>query len=387
MKQVTNLMTMAAMAFMMIFTSCSKDDLTGPPSKPGDQGPNNPGPNNPGPNNPGNENPDSTFVLKVKAVFSIGEIIYDSIPASVQLTSWDSSNSVYHKQIDLVAGTNTLRLTKAHARYRLKLSKWGITDEINFTKTEVQEGTTLSLGGSKTAKKLRQEEGFVFAAGAYQQDKKTIYNYNANGTLRQIDYYQKKPQHSELKLYHYDQFVYNGNAIDKINRFDENGVNVGATVFTLNGQGKIISMHQHSYGTDTYASVDYGSAAGVSEINIDFLYNNGHALEYKMKFRGGNKAEDRALSSTGGSEGGTYGYDFNINPYTHMNMPDIYLSNLSKNNVISQQKAYSGSIPSGVPYKFDYAYDVEGYPTELIKHFKSYVTGQDLYKTKTIYTY
>ena len=372
---------------MMIFTACSKDGLTGRPANPGNPGPNNPGPNNPDPNNPGNHNPDSIYVIKVKAAITIGGILYDSIPASIQVTSWDSSNNAYQRQINLAAGANTLTLIKAHSRYRLKLSKWGITDEMAFTKSEIQEGTTISLGGSKTAKKLRLEEGFLFAAGAYQRDNKTIYSYNANGTLRQIDYYQKKPQQSELKRYHYDQFVYNGSTIDKINRFDENGTNVGATEFTSNAQGKIVNMHQHSYGNDTYASVDYRSEAGASSIIIDYLYNNGHAMEYKMKFKGGNKVEDQAMSSTGGSEGGTYGYDYSINPFAHMNMPDIYLSNLSKNNMISQQKGYSGSIPSGIPYKFDYTYDAEGYPTELTRYFKSYVTGQDLYKTKTIYTY
>jgi hypothetical protein len=70
-----------------------------------------------------------------------------------------------------------------------------------------------------------------------------------------------------------------------------------------------------------------------------------------------------------------------------MNMPDIFLSNISKNNLISQQKSYSGSIPSGVPYKFEYTYDGEGYPTELIKSFKSYPTDEHLYKIKTVYHY
>lgn len=70
-----------------------------------------------------------------------------------------------------------------------------------------------------------------------------------------------------------------------------------------------------------------------------------------------------------------------------MNAPDLYLSRLSKNNMISQQKGYSGSIPSAEPYKFEYSYDNEGYPVELEKSFKSYATGEHLYKVKTIYTY
>jgi hypothetical protein len=120
---------------------------------------------------------------------------------------------------------------------------------------------------------------------------------------------------------------------------------------------------------------------------IDYLFSNGHAMEYKMKIRGGNKVEDAAITSTGGTEGGTYSYDFNINPFAHMNMPNIYLSNLSRNNLVSQQKGFGGNIPSGVPYKWTYQYDTEGYPVEVVRSYKSHVTGEHLYTTKTVYTY
>ena len=105
-----------------------------------------------------------------------------------------------------------------------------------------------------------------------------------------------------------------------------------------------------------------------------------------MKIKGGNKFEDSATSLNGG-ESGTYQYDFNINPYAHMNIPNIYLSNLSKNNLVAQEKSYSGAIPSSEPYKFEYQYSEDGYPTELVKNFKNYLTGEHLFKIKTIYTY
>jgi hypothetical protein len=106
-----------------------------------------------------------------------------------------------------------------------------------------------------------------------------------------------------------------------------------------------------------------------------------------MKIKGGNKVEDRASSSTGGGEGGTYKYDFNINPFVHMNMPNMFLSNLSKNNLVDQQKNFHGSIPSTVVYKYEYSYDNDGYPKEVVKYYKGYLTGEHLYKIKTVYTY
>ena len=110
-------------------------------------------------------------------------------------------------------------------------------------------------------------------------------------------------------------------------------------------------------------------------------------MENTITIKGGNKVEDAARTSTGGAEGGRYNYDFNINPFAHMNMPDLYLSNISRNNLTGQQKGFGGAVPSSVPYKYEYKYDHEGYPIELVKSYKSYVTGEHLYSVKTVYTY
>ena len=94
-----------------------------------------------------------------------------------------------------------------------------------------------------------------------------------------------------------------------------------------------------------------------------------------------------ARSSTGAGESGSYTYDHNINPYVHMSWPDLYLSHESRNNVVAQQKNYGGAYPSGDPYKFAYQYDADGYPTSKITTYKSVFTGEDLYTTRTVYTY
>jgi len=265
--------------------------------------------------------------------------------------------------------------------------KWGITDEQMFTNAEVQEGAILELGGSKAAKKLRQEVGYLLIAGAYQVQSKTVYYYRADGYLDHVGYYQKKPQHTDLKLYTTDRFLYEGPMVNQIRRFDENNVLVSTTEFSYNSMGKIIHVQQSGYGLETYVAVNYERSDSIQTINIDYLYNNGQAMEYKMQFVGGNKVEDIAKSSTGGSESGQYKYDQQINPFAHLNMPDFYLSNRSKNNLTSQRKVYAGSVPAGIPYRFEYSYDPEGYPTVLTSHYKSYVTGAELYTIKTVYTY
>ena len=365
-------LTYAVLIIAVMVSACQKEDIRHDPDSGGSGN---------------NQNPDSIYKVKVKAAITIGDIMYDSIPASLQIISWDSNNVMHERQINLAAGSNEVSLPKAHRNYQLKLNKWGISDEVSFTKSQVPEGTLLELGGSKASKKIQLEEGFLFAAGSYRLDNKTIYTYNIKGGIQRIDYYEKRPQHSDLKPYQSDVFVYSGNRVIKINRLDEFDSQTGVTEFTYNAQGKVTNMHQKSYDQETGAAVEYSYSGTTTDIEIFYQFNNGNSMVYIMKSKRGNKVEDAATTSLNKSESGVYGYDFNINPFAHMNMPNLFLSNISKNNMVSQQKSYFGNIPSGEPYKFEYTYDTEGYPTELIRSYKSYTTGEHLYDTKTVYIY
>jgi hypothetical protein len=106
-----------------------------------------------------------------------------------------------------------------------------------------------------------------------------------------------------------------------------------------------------------------------------------------MSFRGGNMTESSAVTSNNNTELGRYDYDFNINPYVHMDWPNLFLSNSNKNNMTTQYKEYHGSYPTADPYRFNYTYDADGYPTQVIKHFKSPITGNYLFSTKTVFIY
>ncbi|HEV7329447.1 MAG TPA: hypothetical protein VGN63_00250 [Flavisolibacter sp.] len=337
---------------------------------------------------PGDGN--TSLKIKVKAVFGVGDIVYDSIPASLTIHTWDAAGQMTSREMELQAGANEVLLSKEATKYQLILTKWGKTNQMTLQRNQVDEGTVYSLGGNSAHKRLTLKEDFLLVEGAYRPDAKTQYFYNSNGSISKIDFYQKKPQHSELKRYFTDVYVYQaatGDFVRKINRLDDKNVFVGFTEFTYNSERKVVNMHRKIYDQETYASVEYAYPAGHALITIDYLYDNGNAMEYKMRIRGGNKVEESALSSTGGTEGGTFSYDFNINPYAHMKMPDLYLSNLSRNNLVGQQKGYGGNIPSGVPYKWEYKYDNEGYPIELVKSFKSYLTGEHLYTVKSVFTY
>jgi len=325
--------------------------------------------------------------VKLQAVITVGDINYDNIPALFKLSSWDSNGIVSEKDTLLAGGVNEVLLPKSGVKYQFKLNKWGVSDEMTINKDQINEAVVYTLGGAKSSKKLRLEEQFTFTQAGYMPSGKTIYSYDPNGNLKQIDFYDKRPQFSDLRLAWSKVYVYTNGKLGRINYISDQGVPFGYLEITYNAQGtKIVNMKESSYDQFTNANVEHTFLSGHAEISFNFVFANGNTMVYNQKIKGGNKTEDSGGSTSAG-ERGTYQYDFNINPYVHMNLPNIYLSYLSKNNMVAQEKTYSGSIPSAEPYKFEYTYDADGYPKELLKSFKNYLNGDHLFKIKTVYSY
>lgn len=170
---------------------------------------------------------------------------------------------------------------------------------------------------------------------------------------------------------------------------DENGSVVSSTSFRYDARGKVTSIKQDAKGTsEVNATVNYMQMHGSYMIQAHYKYSHTNTELYSnMTMTGGNMIKMEAATTNYSSELGLYQYDSNINPYGSLGWPDLLLSRQSKNNVIGQQKSYSGSYPTADPYKFEYKYDDNGYPVELIKSFKSPMTQQHLFVTKTVYNY
>lgn len=312
--------------------------------------------------------PAGDFALKVKAAITVGDVVYDSIPATFTITSWDRSGIMHQRAVELAAGTQTVYVPKAHTKYRIQLAKWGITDERTILNNEVSETTTYVLGGSKAAKKLREEVGYQYKDGSYQLYNKMTYTYDNEGRLKEIGNYfiDGEEPTPRLVLSRVDRFLYNGTRVEKIESIDKQNPGdhvIEFSAFTWNGQGKIIGINYGETGGTASCRMEYTSQGNNELVRVNFFEDNmDNGSRAELKFAGGNRVEEKTFIPNYLTATRRFTYDNNINPYVHIKWPQINLVYESKNNVLEEQPDFAA-----ISLKCEYSYDADGYVTEVRK--------------------
>lgn len=317
----------------------------------------------------------------------VGDMIYDSLPGILKLEAIDAQGVKWNREQALKAGANAVSIPANYQVYSLRINKWNTAILKQYSQNELQNGMDVILYGEKQMKRIAEE--LVYIENGYDliPENRSVFFYNANGTLREIRFYQRSLTVNGLPLNYVYQFHYSQPlAWDTMFRYDAQQALTGYTAIERNGK-QIIFMYNKSYDQQTGVAVTYSVLPPYELIHTDFVFHNSNTMKYNMKFYNGNKIEDKAQSSTGGAESSTYGYDHEINPYHQLGYDDLFFTNASKNNITSVLKGYSGNIPSVVPYKYEYLYDNDGYPEELYISYKGYTSQQHLYRLKKIFRY
>lgn len=363
-----------------LLASCSKKEIPVPVN----QGPvNNPVPNTPQPG--GGQNQPLRLTIKVQAVIKIGDIIYDSIPASFTLTSYDSANQPHMLMVRLKPGVNEVNIPANHIRYRLAVKEWNQTDEMTLDRNNIQEDVIYTLGGSRAAKKLQYEVNAVLVNGTYRADSKTLYQYDVQGRLVKVTLL-KKRSNGDIYTALTEDLFYQGGKVVEASRKEETGIEVSKLYISYDQQGKIRSMKQDKAGSTTDATVSYN----ITDAGVETLLKHvgsESSVDHYILMKKGNQIKRSSVASNNINEWSEYGYDTNINPYIHINWPDMLMSRNSKNNVSWTGKSYFSGNLTLDPVEYNYTYDAEGYPVSLVKVFRSAQTGSILNTTKTTYHY
>ena len=377
-----------AIYFLMMLTvlvSCSKNGSDYIPTPvPGEEPKPNPIPQNPA------DTASKTFAINIRTEIKVGNVVYDSIPSSLMIRSWDSAQQLSVSFHSLKAGNNEFTLSKSKLKYELTVKKWDLSEQWIVPASEFENGKLYKFSGTKSIKPLRSEVTSVLINGVYKADSKNTYLYNGDGSISQIQYQRKKADGTPY-LDATDRFEYTGNRLDNITRFKPDG-ETGAIIqfieFYYDNQGRVNRMREVNDAGETNATVEYHTINGHEEAILHYSYpGKTFTMNYYKIYEKGNLVRGNSVTTHQNSEQSMYGYDSNINPYHQMGWPDIFLSRQSKNNVTYEQTTYQGAYPINVPYSFNYAYDADGYPKEVVKQFRTYLTGQHAYTAKTTFYY
>ena len=327
------------------------------------------------------------FTLQAHLQMKVGDVGYDSLPGLLKLEAVKSNGDRWMREVELRKGITRVQIPQEYDNYTFSITKWNTSIQKQYNRTELSNNMLVSLAGARSAKRLVEESVFIENSAAITADSRSEYFYNQNGKLQSIRYYQRSLQVQGLPL----TFVYNfhytqPNAWDSMYRYDVSQQLTGFTAIERNNNG-IYSMFNKSYDQHTGAAVSYSTVHGNKEILVDYLFSNNNSMQYRIKFQHGNKVEDRAQTSTGGVESGTYSYDADVNPYHQLGYDDLYFTNASKNNLMSMSKGYAGGFPAVIPYRYEYVYDEDGYPKESYVSYKGYSSQQHLYRIKKVFRY
>jgi hypothetical protein len=339
------------------------------------------------------DDPNAAIDIWIHPLIKIGDVVYDSVPVSVKMQTWDANGQVVTAMRTFSPGKNKISLLKSAAKHVFKIEKWGTSDELVLTKDQIQPNGQYVIGGSRGAKKLSEVLTAKIIQGVSRPETRTLYQYNGVGRVKEILTYRKKPDNSTY-LDVKQVIAYELGRVENVTRYNEAGAQTGSTHFAYKTDGKLSDIVDFEGENRTTAEFSYLAGEGGTGISGDHTISaaysyTGHYYTgvYSMYIRGGNMLESTLTQSNSRYEKGRYDYDFGINPYVHLGLPDLYLSNYSKHNRINETKEFFLDYPLVLAYQYSYKYDSDGYPIELVVKYRTYLTGEHAYDIKTLFKY
>ena len=352
-----------------LLTACTKEEM---PKQPLEQ---------PQPElNPNPPVEEGFFTIRLKAAITVGDVIYDSIPATFRITSWDNNGVQHQKDTTLEAGAQIIKLPRAHSRFAFYVNKWGVEDQLVISKNEVTDFATYTLKGSKAAKKLQAVTQYSFVNGAYVVSSKKIFSYDAQGRIKAIDNLAPGTEPGSLRLAGQEVFTYNGNqlGVDYINKGGGNEYVVEQSAYAFDALGRTIRS-EYKYLTQHEIYNNHFTENGINMLMGENA-SDPNGARIALKFTGGNRVEEKTVIPDHETTVKFFRYDFNINPYAVIKMPSVYFELASKNNVVAEGWSGTDHVLS------QYSYDAEGYVTQVIKKERNN-NGQVVPALKTVFTY
>ena len=332
------------------------------------------------------------FVIDLKPIFQVGKIVYDSVPASVTITTYPLQGNASTQVIQIAAGGQKISFSKNALKYKLSVSKWDLTDEIELAQSDMKSQELYIGGSTNVAKKIKTETVFLQDGSKWLAKTRKEYAYDALGYLTRITHLSKAANGANV-VDGTEEFSYYANHKVSEIRSNING-NTKTTNFWYKTDGKLERMKESNSEGEITATVSYLGQRGKTgitnnyQISAAYEYSNRYYKQYATaEMIGGNASSYENHTSHGDREETIVNYDFGINPYAHLGIPDFWLKNASRHNPLDKWSTYITHIPKHDAFKFSYLYDADGFPKEMITKYRVSNTATEAYTTKTVFTY
>jgi hypothetical protein len=215
------------------------------------------------------------------------------------------------------------------------------------------------------------EETFEIQDLGFQPQNKIKYEYDLAGRLRGYTFFSFDPATESMVEQRHFVFTYKAGNVDGIEGFLTNSTSPYIKYF-YEYDGSIVKKikeNNYSAGINSEATFSYPSA---NRTVVSYQFSNGGSFEYEMNVDGNNIISDKTTRGSQLCSNGVYTYDQYRNPFNALGYVDYFLTNVSANNKLTEAVDYVGcAFPNLKPESYEYEYNSDGYPIEMITTYAS----------------
>jgi hypothetical protein len=345
----------------------------------------------------------STWKLKIKVQFLVGEILYQDVNSTITVNGYDSLNNLkWSQNFSYIGPTeNELGLKAGFHHYTAEVNQWGIHNTMTISRATMLNSradgpspVTYILSGATPARKISHTVNYFERADPmnpgskyFEPDSKVEYQYGLNGKIEKIIYSSYSLATTNFIAQQYFKFMYDGNHPVEISGYESSSNQLTVQTFYSYGpDGNLSDMLQKNYSSQVNSNVHLSYLAN-AVVRAEYKFSNGGSFEYEFTNPLKSVTADKTTKGSELCNMGAYTNDKNINPLKHLGYVDFTFGEFSINNRLTENVNYLAcSFPSLIPESNSYEYDVYGYPTSQIKYYKKNSAGVQA-KSQTKYFY
>lgn len=215
-------------------------------------------------------------------------------------------------------------------------------------------------------------ESYEIPGLGFQPQLKIVYQYDGSGRVERYTVSGYDPATELMTEQRYFDFSYTSGKVLGIKGYLPGKSSPYVEyVYVYLTDGNVSRIFEHNYATGINSEVEFLYSQN-DTIHVSYTFSNGGFFEYEFDYATGNIMADRTTKGTQICSEGEYTYDQKKNPFSELGYVDYLLTNLSRNNKLTENVSYTAcAFPTLIPESYSYEYNDDGYPVTATTLYKS----------------